>query len=92
MEPSDENDEFETRPETVGGFNYSDLCWAYVDEDNKNASKKPIREDFRTKQRRLQTEYTKALATLGIKSVTFHSMIYQGDPEKVSHKKNIGNV
>ena len=88
MEPSITNDEFETIPETVGGFDYSDLCWAYVEEDNKNVSKKqPIKEDFRTKQRRLQAEYTKALATLGIKSVTFHSMIYQGDPEKVSHKK-----
>ena len=31
----------------------------------------------------MQAEYTNALATLGIKSVTFHSTIYQADSEKV---------
>ena len=31
----------------------------------------------------MQAEYTNALATLGIKSVTFHSTIYQSDSEKV---------
>ena len=69
--------------DTVGGLNYSDLCWAYVDDENKNDSKKGPKEDYRTRQRRLQTEYSQALATLRIKSVTFHTMIYQNDPAKV---------
>ena len=82
MDPCNGNDEFETKPDTSGGLDYNALCWALVEEE-KSLFNKPRKEDFRQRQRRMQAEYTNALATLGIKSVTFHSTIYQADSEKV---------
>ena len=82
MDPCNGNDEFETKPDTACGLDYDALCWALVEEE-KSLFNKPRKEDFRQRQRRMQTEYTNALATLRIKSVTFHSTIYQADSEKV---------
>ena len=83
MDPFNGNDEFETKLDTACGLDYDTLCWALVEEEKSLFNKPRGKEDFRQRQRRMQAEYTNALATLGIKSVTFHSTIYQADSKKV---------
>ena len=83
MDPCNGNDEFETKPDTASGLDYNALCWALVEEEKSLFNKPRKEEGFRQRQRRMQAEYTNALTTLGIKSVTFHSTIYQADSEKV---------
>lgn len=57
------------------------LSWAFSDQ--KEDDKEEELEDAQTRKRRLNCELAKALAVLGVKPSTFHSLHYGGKRKKV---------
>ena len=64
------------------------LCWNFaIDNGEEPEFDESVKEDARSKKRRIQSELTKALACLGVKHSTFHSMLASGKKSDVSEYK-----
>ena len=59
------------------------LCWNFALELEEEEFDESVKEDARTKKRRIQTDLSKALACLGVKHSTFHSMLAAGKKKEV---------
>ena len=58
------------------------LMWAFSDQKEGEKEEGEL-EDAQTRKRRLNFELAKALAVLGVKPSTFHSLHYGGKKKKV---------
>ena len=59
------------------------LCWNFALELEEEEFDESVKEDARAKKRRIQTELSKALACLGVKHSTFHSLLASGKKKEV---------
>ena len=60
------------------------MCWAYTDgADQLDVNNDNVKEDAKTRKRRIQAELSQALAVLGIKNSTFYSMLNQNQHAEV---------
>ena len=62
------------------------MAWAFSD-GQKGFELEECSEDARARKRRLQGELSSALAVLGVKHSTFHSMLQKGKHEQVEISK-----
>ena len=64
------------------------LSWVYTGESQPDISGKTKEEDAKERKRRLQGQLSKALAVLGIKASTFHSLAVRNQSDEVRISSN----
>ena len=62
------------------------LCWNFALKLEEEEFDETVKEDARAKKCRIQSELSKALASLGVKHSTFHSLLQSGKKQRVSTK------